>query len=178
MIRFSKLRQNGDTIIEVVLSMSLLTSILFTAWSITNRSSQILSAARERTLMVNQVKEQAEIIKNQWEKNPPFLTNPALPSISNIQPNPCQNRSGGSYPIGAGEAHIKVDQATRQLSIEGGVKKVNDDENKDLWIQKIDRAGTAPDPGAIDFYVRACWLNNSGANQKLENTQVLVRLSK
>src|SRR5688572_3240690 len=60
-----KLNIKGDTLIEVMLALAILTLLLFTAWGITNRASSISTAARLRVVMTNQLKEQAEILKSQ-----------------------------------------------------------------------------------------------------------------
>ena len=60
------INNKGDTIVEVLLATTVLSAILFTSWSIVNRASQISMAARQRVYMVDQLKEQAEIIEWIW----------------------------------------------------------------------------------------------------------------
>lgn len=162
----------GDTIIEVVLAMALLTSILFTSWSITNRATQISEAARERTLMVDQVKQQAELIKSQWSSNPQYFKDVA--ATSGLDPNPCKDWP--NTPVGGQAWYMKVG-AGNSVGVSGPISILNvaGETNKRVWVQKVD--GTTPGQNYTDFWVRSCWINNSGSKQKQESTQVLLRLN-
>lgn len=165
-----KVTNTGDTIIEVVLAMALLTSILFIAWSITNRATQISLAATERTMMVNAVKQQAEIAKALWAKpgNQAVFNNDALyPLATTIKPNPCDEQLSDSKMW-----HFFVDSGNN-IQSDKSVLVVSD--NEKVWIQRAN--DTATPPTFTDLYVRACWINNSGRYQKTENTQVIVRLN-
>lgn len=171
-----KLSSRGDTIIEVVLAMALLTSILFIAWSITNRAGQIMLAARERTVMVNHVKEQAELVKSKWVENPQFASGSNYQNVTVSSGDPCEGYSAGGWtPQGGSAWHLKVDVATKAVVKDDSLKRDPNNPESYIWIQKK----TVGDPGNgyTDFYVRACWLNNSGSVQKNENTQVVVRLN-
>ena len=169
----------GDTIIEVVLSMALLTSILFIAWSITNRSTQIMLAARERIVMVDQVKEQAEIIKAKWATDQTYFNNatsfpPATAGTLNT--NPCSSSTippVAFSPTGGFAWYLTANTTT--ITPQSGVKNVNTDTNKRVWVQKV--AGDDLVVPYTDFYVRACWVNNSGGVQKEENSQIILRLN-
>lgn len=172
-----RLNNSGDTIIEVVLSMALLTSVLFIAWAITNRATIIQRAARERVQMVNEVKEQAELIKSQWAADPDYFAATPTPPLNfgfgSVQPadaNPC----AGSSPSG-----ISVDDASEWYLARSGAtiepvsgsKPVGGEDTKRVWVHKFDRAGFQ------EFYVRACWINNSGTTNKTESSQVILRLN-
>jgi len=168
------LNSKGDTIIEVVLSMALLTSILFTAWSITNRASQISLAATERTKMVNLVKQQAEIAKAEWAKpgNQSIFTNnttfPETPSGATFNPNPCDDLTSSSP-----KWYFTVNTSTNTVTSTSFTYVAINTEN--VWIQKVKDPST---PSTYtDLYVRACWFNGSGGYQKSENSQVIVRLN-
>jgi len=170
------LSNKGDTIIEVVLSMALLTSILFIAWGITNRATQITLAARDRTEMVNQVKEQAEIIKAQWANPNSRVT---LLNYPPVQPSPGQNTnpcvgslSGVIFlPQGARAWYLKASASS--IEKVDGVKTVGTNRPYYVYVQR--KAGL--NPSYSDFYVRACWENKSGSTQKQESSQVIVRLN-
>lgn len=170
-----KLSRKGDTIIEVVLSMALLTSILFIAWTITNRATQITLAAKDRTEMVNQVKEQAEIIKAQWA-NP--TSRAALfgysPATAPLNADPCAGSivSGVQSPVGGGAWYLKADSTGIQRT--AGVKQLG---NRSFYVYVQRVAGPITGPAYSDFYVRACWVNDSGSVQSNESSQVIVRLN-
>lgn len=166
-----KVSSTGDTIIEVVLAMALLTSILFIAWSITNRATQMSLAATERTKMVNAVKQQAEIAKALWAKpgNQTVFKNDVLYPLATtaIKPNPCDEPLGDSKMW-----HFLVD-SSNNITSDTSVLTLSDTEK--VWIQRSN--DTATPATFTDLYVRACWTNNSGRYQKTENTQVIVRLN-
>lgn len=167
---YIKLNYRGDTIIEVVLALALLTSVLFTAWGVTNRSTQTLGAARDRTLMVNASKEQAEIIKSLWSENKEYFNNNSLYPPTNIGNfNPCSQPQASQW-------HLKVDDNTGDISVQNGISSVGGDASKRLWVQKVDSTD-ATQPRFTDFYVRACWQSQVGGSQKDENTQILLRLN-
>lgn len=165
-----KLTNRGDTIIEVVLSMALLTSILFISWSITNRATQITLAARDRTEMVDQVKEQAEIIKAQWANSNTRSTilnyAAATPPLSS---NPCTGNISG--PQGGNAWYLTANNSA--IVKNDGVKTVGANKPFYVYVQRLNGATSA----YSDFYVRACWTNNSGGIQKQESSQVIVRLN-
>lgn len=172
-----RMSQSGDTIIEVVLSMALLTSVLFIAWGITNRATIIQRAARERTQMVNEVKEQTELIKSQWASNPAYFsatpTSPANFGFGSVQPanaNPCGGSTTSGISIqGGNEWHL--DSNGSSVGPVSGAKQVGGDDTKQVWVQKNDKTGYQ------EFYIRACWINNSGSTNKTENSQVILRLN-
>lgn len=166
--------QRGDTIIEVVLSMALLTSVLFIAWSITNRASQIVAAGSDRVKMVNQVKEQSEIIKSQWAEESSRAQLLAYTAAGTLNTNPCVgSTSGGVFtPEGANVWYLAADGSGVQKV--DGIKTV-DDKPSFVYVQRKD--GTLPGASYSDFYVRACWTNKSGSTQKEESSQVIVRLN-
>lgn len=167
-----RVSQSGDTIIEVVLSMALLTSVLFIAWGITNRATIIQRAARERTQMVNEVKEQAELIKSQWATNSGFFNDVSeYPPVAanQIDANPC---SGSTTT--AGQWYLRSDSNSTAIEpVENTRKSVDEVSDKQVWVQRVDHVAD----GYNEFYVRACWVNNSGTTNKTENSQVILRLN-
>lgn len=171
MLRLSK---NGDTIIEVVLSMALLTSILFISWGITNRATQITLAAKDRTEMVNQVKEQAEIIKAQWanptSRNVLFTYNPA----GALNPDACNGSivSGSFVPTGGSAWYLTADN--NAIDKVDSVKQIGD---RPFYVYVQRKDGSLAGATYSDFYVRACWDNSSGSVQTKESSQVIVRLN-
>ncbi len=173
------LNSKGDTIIEVALSMALLTSILLIAWSITNRSTQIMLGARERVVMVDQVKEQAEIIKAQWATDQTYFNIPSnYPPVAagTLDSNPCSSLTtppAAFSPTGGFAWYLVADAMA--VTFQPGVKNVNADTNKRVWVQKV--IGTDAGIAYTDFYVRACWINSSGGVQKEENSQIILRLN-
>lgn len=176
-----KLRnQYGDSIVEVILAIAALTMVIFLAWSVTNRASQISLAARQRTVMVDELRQQAEIIKskyaaaaksntlNEWFEKPDNV-----PAAINEYPNsdPCINKeeANPSKPNPGASAFYFDDS----VSLANGVKQVNNYDDAFVWVQRIEPAGAT----YADFLVRGCW-QSLGGNQHDENSQFIVRLNK
>jgi hypothetical protein len=165
------LSQRGDTIIEVVLSMALLTSVLFIAWSITNRASQIILAGSDRIEMVNQIKEQSEIIKSQWSNEDSRAALLGYQAAGPLDANPCNGTtSAGNFtPTGGNVWYLNATDTN--VDKVDTIKTVNDKPSF-VYVQRKDGG-----PSYSDFYIRACWNNKSGSIQKQESSQVIVRLN-
>lgn len=172
-----KLYQQGDTIIEVILAMAMLALVLFSAWAITNRSSQISLAARQRTEMVNQLKEQAELIKSQWATDKNVLKPASIPTVNSVPSNPCTGfdiYNVSSKPEQATYLTVKsngVGADNEVLELKTETKAVKGDTTQRIWVQRQDKSGY------VDFYVRGCWVVTGGGSNKLDNSQFVVRLN-
>lgn len=180
-----QLNTRGETIVEVLLAMTLLTLILFSAWKLVNRSTQLSLTARKRTEMINQLKEQAEIIKNIYATNQDDMTKfkekvidgTSADSTLKYNPDFCKE----SYLTGATPpnnsfyiAYDELETPGDKLKKESGPKKVNGDQGSLIWVEWKDSGGK---DGHYDLYIRGCWYT-SGAQQKTDNAQFVVRLNK
>lgn len=181
-----QLNIRGETIVEVLLAMTLLTLILFSAWKLVNRSTQLSLTARKRAEMINQLKEQAEIIKNIYATNQDAMNEfdkkvvDGTSSESTLQYNPdfCKESYLTLAESPANSFYMAYnDSATPgdKLIKEPVPKKVNGDQGSLIWVQRKD--GDGPDGKYYDFYIRGCWYT-SGAQQKTDNAQFVVRLNR
>lgn len=168
-----RLNKQGDTIIEVILAMAILAFVLFSSWAITNRASQVSLAARQRVVMVNRLKEQAELLKamntSEIKAKASDPLNPAL------KENPCSElevANTNSQPQGGFWVGLADD--TKNPLFKDNSIQVGDDVTQRVWIQK--NTDKQVDPTYADFYVRACWVT-TGGSQKLDNSQFIVRLN-
>lgn len=173
--------QHGDTIIEVMLALALLSAILFTSWAIVNRSTQINLAARKRVEMVNELKEQAEVIKSlhpeimqqgglQKPDGQPVA--PVLNVAADVSFNPCQTTRDASGTLVPRQAfHIN-----RQGEVADGVRASTG--NAQAQVSWVQMASVGQADGYFDFYIRACWLAGSGSQQREDSSQIIVRLNK
>lgn len=174
MIRFNN---RGDTIIEVVLAMGLLTSVLFIAWGITNRATLIQRSASERVQMVDQLKEQAELIKALWAQDPTYFQGPPAGSFSVVDaavPNadPCSNSDTSTIQVpGGSEWYLRRASGGSGIQVEPSAKSVNNDGLMKIWVQKVTLTGRQ------DFYIRGCWVDRSGTSNKTDSTQAILRLN-
>lgn len=176
---FKNLSNKGDTIVEVMLAMSLLTLILMTAWSITNKSTAITQAARKRIDMVNRLKEQAEMLQSERSRRFDTHTmvgdNGSFINQSQTVPKPstdfCTQNIVNSPPTDLPANAFYIDtNSSNKLIVQSGLKDATDSNGK-IWIQ-MDATNTK----YADFYIRGCW-QTTGGSQKLDNAQVVLRLN-
>ncbi len=99
--------KRGDTIIEVLLAMSVIGIVLGAAFGIANRSIAMGQDAQERTEALKIAESQLELFKSQYSRNPDlreradnqqfcFDMTEATPTILEVSDAGCQNKS----PIG------------------------------------------------------------------------------
>lgn len=164
----------GDTLVEVLLSMALLTLILLTTWGLTNRSTQSGINSRKRIEMVNQLKEQAEILKSKYSDGSlPTDLSATIPPIqpsnttgTDIPDNPCDSVNFSATNPAASSQAFHFNDAAVLTSNRKAVK--NNDSY--VWLQWVSGSGYR------DFYVRGCW-QTVGGSQKTDNSQFVVRLN-
>ena len=181
----SRMHNKGDTIVEVLLATALLSGILFTSWSIVNRASQISLAARQRVFMVDQLKEQAEIIGSYYGAVDGKLNvssgtfgSKSTTSSGPVSVNPCD----ATRDAATGEINAVVPPGSFYFNesavVESGVKNVDSYDNAIVWVQRVavDENAT-PGPEYNDFYVQSCWLSTGGGTQKEDNSKIIVRLN-
>lgn len=172
MKKLISLKQKGDTIIEVILAMALITLVLFTAWGITNRATQLSLAARKRIVMVNQLKQQAEIIRG-WRDSgiEPNIFRDQIDvnglKLSSVEGNACEIKANRQKPFHA----VLLDDGSG-FKVEPGVQDTAADGTSEVWVQMKD----SPDGKYVDFYLSACW-QSGGSVQRDENSQLFMRLN-
>ncbi len=175
MIKRIKLTNYGDTIIEVMLAMSLLTMILASAWSLTTRVTAISQASIKRTDMVNQLKAQAEMLISAQSagKLSSFATStlPFATSAPSSLFNECSQNlwaDGASQPAG-NSRHFQLDTSGNVTQASGAD---NVDNTSKLWVVAVQPTSTS---GYVDFYIRGCWQVSGG--HKVSNSQIFLRLN-
>lgn len=180
MLARHKKSQRGDSLVEVILAISVLSLVIALSWSIVNRSLQISLVARQRVVMVNALKEQAEILQAHYASDT-VRSNVMSGSIisvlyasteSDIPNNPCGSLQGDGT-INAAHAFHFNDRA----EVTAGAKdEVKGYPGSHLWVQRAEGPGSLG--GAyVDFYVRACW-DTVGSNDKTDSSHFVVRLNK
>ncbi len=163
---------SGDTIIEVMLSMSLLTAFLFISWGITNKATQIGINSQKRVEMVNAMKEQAEVIKAEYAKNGysvgNLITSPSVQATTDgLEEDSCTGTGVAVSNI----FHFANVAGTLNKKVE---KKLVPNAENTLWIQYKPSSDTNPE--YYDFYIRACW-QTVGSAQNTDHAQFIVRLN-
>ncbi len=171
MLSRTKISAKGDTIVEVMLAMTLLTAFLFISWGITNRATQIGINSQKRVEMVNAMKEQAEIIKAQYAKSG-YKINDLISSVQataiGLDDNPCTAPSITASTV----FHYANNSGT--LVKNPNKKQIPD---ADSWLAVQYKPNPESDPQYYDFYVRACW-RTIGSVQNTDSAQFIVRLNR
>ena len=168
MLSQAKINSKGDTIVEVMLAMTLMTAFLFISWGITNKATQTGINSQKRVDMVNAIKEQAEIIKAIYAKSG-YRVDASLTSTTenSLDEHLGFNACANNLPT------AKMFYFNASLNAVSGSKKMPDDSNR-IWVQF--KREKDSDPDYYDFYVRACW-QTVGSAQNSDNSQLIVRLN-
>lgn len=163
------MNKKGDTIVEVMLAMSLLTAFLFISWGITNKATQIGMNSRKRVEMVNAMKEQAEAIKAVAARRGVSEVIQGLNAAgSTIEDQACASVAEGSVE------HSFYYQSSGSQLVRTNGQKQKPDTNNTLWVQYRPELGDTPT--YYDFFIRACW-QTVGSVQNTDNAQFIVRLN-
>lgn len=186
--------QQGDSLVEVLLSLAVLSLVILISWTIVNRAANINLAARQRVVMVNALREQAEILQARYEDegtraalisesgggdNPPIALSDSYSNniIAGIPANPCAQKDATGAPIPSSPFYYN-DEAAQTSGIK---EDVGGYQNAYLWIQKRVAQETSPhqEKGKyVDFYIRACWQSSSGGVQTEDSSNFVVRLNR
>jgi len=162
--------RRGDTIIEVILAMTLLTLILFTSWGLVNRSTQASLAARQRIEMVNELKEQAEILKAKYAESQDN-TEAFFSKFREAAADPSYDDEFCTESAASG-GQTAANYFNDSANIQPDASKSMNGGSGYVWIEYEPNL-----PLYVDFYVRGCWLT-TGGQQKTDNSQFIVRLNK
>lgn len=169
----------GDTIVEVLLSLAILSAVVFSCWTIINKATQIGIISRQRVNMINRLKEQAEIIQSQRDNNttniPAFkaiTTSGQDPSVvADISSNACTDALIGQPLTSATSKYynFKLD-TNNNLQKSTGFNIIDGQDTSRVWVQFVENSGY------IDFYIRGCW-QVPGGGQNYDSSQFIVRLN-
>jgi len=97
-------RQSGDTLIEVVFALAILSAVLASAFGVANLTQRINQSAKEKTEAVNLVQEQAEALHSYRDK---YLSASSVVTNSNNCPATTIATPGLlGLPLGAGSVTV------------------------------------------------------------------------
>lgn len=155
-------KQRGDTIIEVLLAVTLFSVVAVGTMAVMNRGTSTAQRSLEVTLVRHQIDAQAELLrfvharatgpgalasdKAAWQSLPRAST---IVDILNIDSCPASLPTGGFTLYAAGDS---VRQATRYRRAETYAQQ-RADVSEGLQIQLVRVQGG----GAYDAYIQACW---------------------
>lgn len=181
----SLIKQRGDTLIEVMLSISILSLVVVGAMMIMNRSNSNMLDAVERTAVRAEVNRQTELL-NYLRDQAALGTTDAIPTavtawsdITNpnrLSANP-SDVSVDSCPAlnndNSKRFYITVDENLNNFGVaNAGSANIYATAGSGLWIEVVKRGPSGS--SYYDFFVRACWDSAAGHTRQL--TETVVRL--
>lgn len=196
-------RDRGDTIIEVLLAITIFSLVSVGAMTIMNQGTNAAQRSLEVTLVRQQIDAQAEALRAAQQSFSASLEPNATvwkSSLTGLSTGTWNNDA--SCPLSAADVNGAFILDARQVEVVNGnwlgsagedgtvpphaqvVYDDNDltDEIEDgatsygLWIERIRRpGGDANTPDAYDFRIRACWYG-AGSGSEPMNLETIVRL--
>lgn len=149
----------GDTIIEVLLSMTVLSLILSASYTLANRNSQSLRQSQERSEGLKVAEAQLEALKV-------FLANPGAALPANASTPFCM--SGGTAVQDAGFSSVPANPQSDPLNNYPAACKVSGEGAEQRYNIVIQR------PSANTFAATVRWVRTNG--QGIEQAQVFYRV--
>lgn len=146
------INNRGDTIVEVLIAIALVSAILIGAYSLSNKATQTNQLAYERSRAADFVKEQSEYLRAARQENRTVWaditnanTHPLIATFYNCKTTPADNNLTNTLD---GEFYLSGDASG--LTVNDSVKVTND-----LYYTWIARKTDGD--GYYDFYVYTCW---------------------
>lgn len=180
-------REQGDTLVEVLVAISVLAVVIVGTFSLMNKGLSQMYDTMEKSQVRSQVNRQVEALtyaRDQYllQQGGNDLIAPYDTAAANLW---ASIRTFSDYPSGVPGATIAgcsntsaafaitadasgVLQLTSGTYIQGLASEVPV-ATKGLWMQKRHTAGAVP---YTDFYIRACWNQNSSPSVQIISTVV------
>ena len=164
-------REQGDTIIEVVVAFAIFSAVALATMMIINNGVAITQRNLEITLVREQVDAQAELLRYIKETNNPIWQTLISPGRLTASPvslsDSCRDAlsSGGYYVKPAISSNLTTTPTTFTLSNSfakpATYAKIDYStgatQSKGIWIQGTRAQQKSGAPAAYDFYIHACW---------------------
>lgn len=138
--------QRGDTLIEVMLAMTILSLTLVSAFAIANRASRLGREAKERVAAVNIAQEQIEALRNYRAAN---KWNPTIGDISAKGSPIYMRKSGSAWTVESGSLFGHPTLPDSQASISW----VTSPDQLDITVT-VSWPGVGPVPNETKVYTR------------------------
>lgn len=166
--------RRGDTIIEVILAVTIFSLVAVGALTIINSGLSMAQRSLEITLVRQQIDSQAEMLRFINQNNPDLwqqilskkLSGPAL-SVLDVDTCPDFSGSPDAFFIGAfdgGEA-LRLQGMGSFQQEPATYARVQGDISQGVSVQ-LASVGGGTGPGAYDAYVQACW-SSPGASRPM-----------
>jgi prepilin-type N-terminal cleavage/methylation domain-containing protein len=168
-----KRAQAGDTLIEVMLAIVVLSMVLTGAYQSTTSSLRIGQNSIERTQASNVMSSQAEALRTLRDQQGTNATaasvwNTVSSKVTSITPSTTVcNTNGGTPTTGSNPFWINTSgtiTSTDGTHTTGYLK---------YWVESYRASGATTN--YIDFYIRGCW-QGIGNDAGVQNTGIVIRL--
>lgn len=164
--------QAGDTLIEVMLAIVVLSMVLTGAYQATNGGLRIGQNAIERTSASQTTSAQAEALRTLRDQHTSNATSGALwtsimGKTTSITPSTTPCTGGGTPTVGSNPFWINLGASSS--SIDNGAQTQG---YLKYWVEAYQPSGVT---NYVDFYIRGCW-QGIGASSGVQNTGIVLRL--
>ncbi len=178
--------QRGDTLVEVLLAVTILSVVIVSAIMMMNRGLQTAQSALERSQVRAWVTSQAELLqyaRDSYVASPPSSRG-SYPANLWSQVLSYQGSAGSDQcdSIGSKPFYLSRDLSAppdKQVQIKS-FNPMTDTKpdsiaspGNGMWIEAV--AGTSTSVGFTDFYIRACW-SSVGSSGPRQESKTIVRL--
>lgn len=176
--------QRGDTIIEVILAVSLLSLVTVSAFTVMQRATSTAYDALERSAVRLRLNGQIELLNyfrdsyaSAVASGTAIAGTPAEKWVTIVaQPNApvpslttCAAPSGSFYLNRTTTGTIEYQVVTGSISAAAGMPSPGNG----LWIASVDTSSSSPKKKYQEFYVVACWPTTTKGEQRMSS---VVRL--
>lgn len=164
--------QAGDTLIEVMLAIVVLSMVLTGAYQATNGGLRIGQNAIERTSASQTTSGQAEALRTLRDQHTTNATSSGLwtsvmGKVTNITPSTTPCTGGGTPTVGSNPFYLNLGSGSSSVNngtqTQGYLK---------YWVEAYQPNGVT---SYVDFYIRGCW-QGIGADSGIQNTGIVLRL--
>ena len=176
MLVFDKLKNRGDTLIEVLFAITIFSLVVVGAISIMNQGVNASQRAIEITLVRNEIDAQAETLRflnssylsaygtsyaaespaGQWSTMSHAVTADSVSDSSQCsvpQSAFILNTKSAKYITGSDAKFSPADTFSQiEYETDGAIENT-----KGIWIEATKPSSVTQAAGYIDFYIRACW---------------------
>lgn len=171
-MRTAKASERGDTLIEVLLAMAILSAVIVGALVMMGRGQALGQDSLERSQVTAFMTDQSEIlqyIRDGYDlaatdtEYPAKLWGPILARLGTANPDGCSSNGKGFYfkkDYSATNNEVTLEPFDASTINEGSANFVSTyaQPGDGLWIE----AEKATSSNYIDFYIKACWRTVSG----------------
>ena len=173
-------RQRGDTLVEVLMSLMILSIVIVGAVTLMNRGLQSAQIALEHSETRQEVNRQLELLRylrDQYAINKTSPDGLTWQNIITTSTNDQTDYSGCAVtPTKAGSAFYlqRVGAAVQKTAFDSSQQPTSfATAGRGLWIETAPSSGVTP--AYVDIVIRACW-NASGSAGAQQRTVTAVRL--